>query len=127
MIIPANKLTSIQPWYDRHVAGTTLTYHDDIWIAFFLATVGVRIQQISNPVEGTLVYEQMVPNTVLAVQQGDLRREAIAKTHLPRLFREVNLPLTQKAGLAARAVSDRMDNLKRRLRLRLFRLAQKLH
>ncbi len=102
----SEKLDGVREFYDTHVAGTTLTYHDDIWIAYFLATKGVQIRRISNPSKQSLVYEQIIPNNVLAIQKGDLKRETIARTHIPRLFAAIKLPFFTRARFKLIAIGD---------------------
>lgn len=115
----SSHLHGMRAFVDSHVAGTSLIYHDDIWIAFFLMTKGVKITSIPVPAGADLVYQQVLPNTVLAVQTGKLKREQILATHLPRLLTEVALPGDLRRRLAVRKTMDRTIDVFRRARRKL--------
>jgi hypothetical protein len=108
-------LDGIEAFARRHVADTTLLYHDDVWIAFFLMTRGVRVRQLPVPADAELVYQQVLPNNVLSGQTGAMQRETIAATHLPRLLKEVELPVLTKARLLGLRAYDETVDLKRRV------------
>ena len=116
-------LAGIEAFAQRHVAGTTLAYHDDIWIAFFLAVKGVKVRMLPVPPAAELVYEQVLPNTVLATQTGQLKRELILKTHLPRLLREGGAPPSLRVRLAALGLYDNATSLTGRVVRKLGRIA----
>lgn len=116
-------LDGIEAFADKHVADTTLVYHDDIWIAFFLMLKGVKITRLPVPSDAPLVYEQILPNDVLSQQEGDLKRERILRTHLPRLLREVDVPTSVRLRLLALKAIDGAVDLLRRARRKALRLA----
>lgn len=72
----------------KNVLGTSLMYHDDLWIGFFLFKNGIGVEQVEAPIKGQLIYEQLIPNDVLSSQvSGNLARDQIFKQGLPRLLR----------------------------------------
>ena len=116
-------LEGLQAFVAAHVAGTELVYHDDIWIAFYLLTRGVRITPVAVPAGAKLVYEQHLPNTVLALQTGRLDRMSILAAHLPRLLRDVELSRLVRRRLALRDAVERTTALSQRGYRKLWRLA----
>ena len=114
-------LDGIEMFARRYVANTTLIYHDDIWIAFFLATKGIKICGLPVPTSSELVYEQVLPNNVLSDQIGQLKRETILSIHLPRLLREVDVSSTLRIKLLAMSSYDFARNVIRRARHKLLR------
>ena len=111
----AQSLVGIMDFAERYVWNTSLLYHDDIWIAFFLATKGVRVRQTALPDDEKLIYTQILPNDVLSAQSGDLKRELIAATHLPRLFRETSLSYLTRLRLHKTRIVDLFSNIARRV------------
>lgn len=85
-------LSGINDFAIKNVAGTSLLYHDDLWIGFFLYEKGIKIQQIPTPIPGELVYKQLLPNDILSSQTtGNLARDNIFRESLPRLIRHSNM------------------------------------
>lgn len=124
LAVASARLDGMLEFFERHVAGTTLAYHDDMWIAYYLALRGVEIRQVEKPPEKSLIYEQLLPNDVLSAQEGALKRERIVQEHLPRLFREARLPLATAAALNLRALSDAGFSLASRISRKLLRLGK---
>lgn len=118
-------LTGILEFFERHVAGTTLAYHDDMWIAYFLALRGISIRKVDKPAEKALIYEQLLPNDVLSAQKGDLRRDRIVAEHLPRLFREARLPPATAARQKLRFFYDVVVGQGTRIRRGMRRLMKR--
>ena len=109
-------LDGIEMFAKRFVANTTLIYHDDIWIAFFLATKKVKICGLPVPTSTELVYNQVLPNNVLSNQIGQLKRETILAIHLPRLLRDVDVSSAFRIKLLALNRYDFARNIIRRAR-----------
>lgn len=81
-------LNGIEEFARKNVLGTSLMYHDDLWIGFFLFMKGITVKQVDPPIDGQLIYEQLIPNDVLSSQvSGNLARDQIFKESFPRLLR----------------------------------------
>ena len=99
-------LAGLREFAERHVGQTSLRFHDDLWVSYFLALRGVPIRDLRPLLGEGLVYEQELVDGGLAAQSGALAREAITRTHLARLRREAGMPLQRKARFAAIAACD---------------------
>jgi hypothetical protein len=118
-------LSGIRRFAERHVVGTSLLYHDDLWISFYLATRGVRIKRLKPLTVDGLIYEQLLQNNVLTAQRGSLARGVIRNTHLPRLHREASLPLGHKLLLKAIGTYDWICEFVNRASRKLANLSRK--
>lgn len=95
------QLSSIRKFADQHVVGTTLLYHDDVWISFFLFAKGIRVRAVPTPIDGETVYKQFVPNDGLSsLTAGNLDRDRIVTDNLPRLIRRRGLNFGRRMALA---------------------------
>jgi hypothetical protein len=100
-------LAGVYKFAEQHVAETTLLYHDDLWIGFFLFKKGVKVRRLANPEDGELVYQQLLPNDVLSSKtSGELARDQIYHDHLERLIRDAELPKHRMVTLRARQLRD---------------------
>lgn len=99
-------LDGVLAFAEREVDGTSLLFHDDIWISFFLATRGVRMKQVPVPTDGDLVYEQIFSDDALRSLGGENERQRIVREHLPRLFRNGMLPSATLRRFQVRAAGD---------------------
>lgn len=85
-------LDGIQSFAERNVVGTSLLYHDDLWISFFLFARSIKVKAVPTPVTGETVYSQISPNDGLsAITFGDLARDKIIYDNLPRLVSQSKL------------------------------------
>ena len=117
-------LAKMKEFAEQHVAGTTLLYHDDQWIAFYLFREGVTVRSVPLPVPGQLVYEQVLANDILSSQtSGDLAREKIYTDNLRRLIRTGGLKPIQRLQRRALSSLDFLTDLPKRIKGRLKRLA----
>ncbi|MFM9978053.1 MAG: hypothetical protein ACKVOP_08425 [Sphingomonadaceae bacterium] len=81
-------LTGVEAFVRTHVAGTTLRYHDDLWLRFFLLKQSVSAHKAELPPGERLIYTQLVPNDVLsAPKDPSLARHVILDTHFERMLR----------------------------------------
>jgi hypothetical protein len=99
-------LQGIRMFAHRFVKDTSLVYHDDLWISFFLAVRGISIRSLQPLLRGQLIYEQLLPNNALGSLAGRLRREEISRIHLPRLFKEADIPFRRMCFLRLIATWD---------------------
>lgn len=109
-------LTGVQEFVEENVAGTTLHYHDDLWISFFLYKRGIKVRKVSPPDEGLKVYTQTIADEGLSnITSGDRSRERIVSEGLPRLARQGGLTRSQKAHLSFSRFSDGIRHLPARM------------
>ena len=100
-------LDGIQNFAERNVVGTSLLYHDDLWISFFLFAKGVKVKAIPTPVLGETVYSQISPNDGLsAITSGDLARDKIIYDNLPRMVRQSQLSGRKRILLSCIRIYD---------------------
>lgn len=93
-------LEGIKHFAEKNVVGTSLLYHDDLWISFFLYKKGIKVRAVSTPVAGETVYSQVLPNEGLSsITSGDLSRDNIVKDNFPRLLRQSDLSKRSRAFL----------------------------
>jgi hypothetical protein len=107
-------LNGMLEFVEQYVDGTSLIYHDDIWINFYLATKGVTARKVPLPDAGKLIYKQVLSNDVLASLEGDTKRSKILQDHLPRLLRSGVLPPHVRGALRRRALQDDLISIWRR-------------
>lgn len=108
--VRSHQLAGLEEFASTFVAGTTLMYHDDVWISFYLAVNGVRLKQLPTPAAGKLIYEQAIRDDGLAQQTGNLKRALIVSTHLPRLLRDADVSASLKMRIALLAWYDGLLN-----------------
>lgn len=70
----------------RYVDGTNLIYHDDLWIAFFLASKGIYFKKADLPKDVEIIYKQILPNDVLSSMEGNRKRQNIVGDNFSRLM-----------------------------------------
>lgn len=99
-------LEGLREFAERHVGQTSLRFHDDLWLSYFLALRGIPIRDLRPLLKDGLVYEQELVDRGLATESGGLAREVITRTHLARLNREAGMALRHKARFAAIAALD---------------------
>jgi len=117
----SRNLQGIWDFADRFVRDTSLIYHDDLWISFFLFTRGISIRSLQPLLDGNLVYEQLLDNNVLASMTGQFTRDVIANTHIPRLLKEVGLPTHRKLRLAVVDAFDKIIGIPYRVRRKVVK------
>ena len=115
----SRNLAGVHDFADRYVKGTSLIYHDDLWISFFLAARGIRIRSLQPQLNGQLIYEQLLPNNVLGAMTGRLSRDVICRTHLPRLFEQAGMPYRRKVLIRSRGIYDYVRQLGYRARSKI--------
>ena len=95
-------LKGMQEFAERHVIGTTLMYHDDLWISFFLYLKRIDVKRLKVPDGRLMVYDQLLPNNVLSsVTSGSLFRANIVRDHARQLLRMPQVTSSQRRMLAA--------------------------
>ena len=116
-------LTGVHEFASKHVEDTTLLYHDDLWIGFFLFKQGIKVRQVSNPSPGELVYSQLLANDVLSAPKDvALVRDRILRDHLPRLLAGGHLSVRQRVLLTCGGIFDFSNDLRRRVLARMSRI-----
>ena len=117
-------LRGIKNFAEKYVVGTTVLYHDDLWISFFLFSNGIKIKTVPTPVHGELVYTQLIPNEGLSsLTSGELARDRIVNENLPRLVRQSNLSLSKRLVIDFHRIYDWTSHRFSRLGVRLKRLS----
>ena len=102
-------LDGVRKFFDDHVVGSSLQYHDDLWISFFLFKRGIRVKPVSTPGTAELIYSETQPNDGLSsIASGELVRDKIIHDNLPRLIREGQLSRARRAMLFASNARDRL-------------------
>jgi hypothetical protein len=97
-------IADVQRFFDQHVAGTDLVFHDDLWISYFLAIRGTAVRSVPLPRETRLIYDQMHETDALRYLTGALDRDRLNRTEMARLRRTVPIPFRHRAALALRSV-----------------------
>ena len=100
-------LEGVREFATKHVVSTSLMYHDDLWISFFLFKTGIKVVLAKPPVTGELVYSQHLPNDGLSsIASGELVRDKIVHDGLPRLIRQCELNAWKRASLFGSKMRD---------------------
>lgn len=122
-------LRGMRAFADRNVVGTTLMYHDDLWIGFFLFLHSIKVKRLKVPDGREMVYEQILPNSVLsAVSAGSLSRKAIIRDHVRRLIALPEVTPSQRRFLRLNAFFQSVEDalyFVRRIPSRAMRKASK--
>lgn len=88
-------LAGIFDFYQSHVAGTDLMFHDDLWISFHLMSRSIRIKSLRTLLDeaGAGEVRQIMPHSVggLSMETGRLSRERLNSLISP-LFDQVKVP-----------------------------------
>ena len=95
-----------QRFFDVHVAGADLVFHDDLWISHLLATRGVAVRSIPLPADTQLIYHQIHEIDALRHLTGPLERNRLSRAEAARLRRAAPIPLRHRAALALQYVQD---------------------
>ena len=104
----APNLRGMSRFAQDHVLGTSLMYHDDLWIGFFLYRQGIAIRQIAKPAGCDLIYTQALPNDVLSgVVTGSFARGTITREGLGRLIKNGGLTTMQRLAMRTTDIVDR--------------------
>lgn len=116
-------LAGLREFAEQYVGQTSLRFHDDLWVSYFLALRGIPIRDLRPLLDGGLVYEQELADGGLASQSGALARDEITRVHLARLHREAGMPLRRKAWFGAMAAGDASLGRVRRIYRKACRIA----
>lgn len=108
-------LDGIRAFFDEHVAGSSLQYHDDLWISFFLFKRGIDVRRVPPPRNASNIYVQTIADESLRDLTGDTSRDRIVREGLPRLVRSGGLTGSQKIALARARYRDMLRQLPARL------------
>lgn len=107
-------LDGIRAFFDDHVAGSSLQFHDDLWISFFLFSRDIRIQNVSSGRDAR-VYQQIIFDDSLRDLTGYASRDRIVREGLPRLAKYGGLTRNQKVDLARSRYRDMFRQLPSRI------------
>lgn len=99
-------LTGIDQFAETHVLHTPLRLHDDLWISYFLASRGIRINSLQDKLDGSLVYEQVHEVNALRYLDGEDGRERLSREGLQSLLASAYLPLGRKLRIRASLLLD---------------------
>ena len=88
-------LAGVFDFYSRHIAGTGLMFHDDLWISFYLMSRGVAVKSLrylldeagAGDVRETILHGVKA----LSAETGALSRQKLNSLIVP-LFNQVNVP-----------------------------------
>lgn len=100
-------LDGIFDFFDRHVNGTDIMFHDDFWISFFLAAEGISIESLGHKLDGGLIYEQVHEINALRHLDGALVREDLNRRGYAMLMKSVPLPVARRLDISMRALSQK--------------------
>ena len=84
-------LAGIADFYQAHIAGTDMMFHDDMWISFYLMTQGIKIKSLAHRVDGGEAKEVIHSINALLAETGRLSRSKL-NSLVSTLFREVEVP-----------------------------------
>ena len=101
-------LRGLADFYQAHVAGTDLFYHDDLWISFFLFARGIAIRRVPLEKNAGPIYEIVHHTNALNQLTGELARKKLNRRGLSRLLQTVKLDAAKKRRLRAVAVYDHL-------------------
>ena len=85
------QLDGIADFYQAHIAGTDMMFHDDMWISFYLMTQGIKIKSLAHLVEGGEVKTAMHTINSLFTETGRLSRSKL-NSLVSMLFQKVDVP-----------------------------------
>lgn len=108
-------LGGIEAFFDSYVDGTNLMLHDDLWISFFLAARGVRVENLDQLLHGSLIYEQVHQVEALVHLDGAQDRERLEQWGLRSLMRQVPMPASRRRAIRLRAAARAIRNAGRRV------------
>lgn len=115
-------LAGVKDFAERHVVGSTVFFHDDLWISFFLAAKGIQIKAAAPPRGAPLIYAVEHHVNSLNRLSGDLSRRAINRSSIKRLLREVPMAWQIRARIRLTATLDQVwTNPLGKLRRRIAR------
>lgn len=101
-------IIDITSFAKKHIFGTSLYFHDDFWISFFLASKGISIKSLGHIIDGGLIYEtEYVDPSSLHLLNGPLFRNLLHREGFKRLLREVDMPVGRRLRLAFDYAIDR--------------------
>lgn len=74
----SENLEGIEDFYDDHIDGTDLMFHDDLWISYWLLSKEVRVRDLRALLtDGKLVYENVHQINSLFHESGRLARSRL--------------------------------------------------
>jgi hypothetical protein len=100
-------LAGITAFAERHIAGTDLLLHDDLWICFYLKMNGIAVRSLAHRLAGELIYERVHDINSLNRLDGPLKRRHLNRTGTKRLLREVPMPAIKRLQMRAERAYDR--------------------
>jgi hypothetical protein len=117
-------IADVMPFAEKHVKGTNLIFHDDLWISFWLATKGISIKNLQHLLkDGGTIYETEHEIHSLRYLTGPLSREELNRDGIKRLLQEVDMPEHRKLIMQARAACHRfVEQPSRRVLTKLRRI-----
>lgn len=100
-------LAGIAAFAERHIAGTDLFYHDDLWIAFYLRMNGIAVRSLAYKLPSELIYERVHDINSLNRLDGPWKRRHLNREGTKRLLREVSMPVIKRLRMRAERTYDR--------------------
>jgi len=104
----APNLAGIEDFYYKHIDGTDLFYHDDLWISFYLASIGIAVRRLPLFVKGELIFEHVHDTNPLRLLTGDLDRRNLNRRGVRRLLSETDLSWSARLRYKAVAIYDHL-------------------
>lgn len=118
------RVADAQAFHDRNINGTRFTYHDDLWISFYLALHGVRVTEL--PASSGRWYEQVHEVAALRHCGGDLARDMLTRDGLDHLIANVAMARGQRTRMRIRRhVGHFVVRPARRVAGRLWRMIRR--
>ena len=107
-------LRDVRAFVDDHVTGTSVMFHDDLWLRFYLLRQRVKVARVPLPPGERFIYEQLVPNDILASPaDAQLKRSRILDDHFERLLAISGIGMRERIVLRARGIRDRIQLYRR--------------
>ena len=101
-------LRGLDHFYQDHVAGTDLFYHDDLWLSFFLFTQGIAIMRPKLSKGDGLIYEIVYQTNSLNQLPGELTRKKLDRRGVKLLLQSTKLDPQKQNRLKATAIFDQL-------------------
>lgn len=102
-------LAGILPFAEKYVRDTKLRFHDDFWISFYLASIGVHVRSLQHRLTGReLIYNDLyIDAASLRFLDGGLARDELEREFFYALLKKVEMPLSTKANLYFSGLTNR--------------------